>query len=123
MNSTGYAIVITGALISVVGSLIVFNLKSIKKCISSLFERIDKQDEDLKSYKDDFQNLKIDSERRFVNSETFLRETGFTRRTLERLSTSQDRIEGKLSVVDKLPEISGNIAREIVKEMKNGDKK
>lgn len=122
MNSTAYAVAIIGALVSIIGALIVFNLRSIKKCISSIFGRMDKQDSNIQTYKNDVQNLKVDSERRFVNSETFLRETGFTRRTLERLSTSQDRIEGKLSVVDKLPEISGNIAREIVKEMKNGDK-
>ncbi len=67
-------------------------------------------------------DCKVDCERQFVNSELFLRETGFQRRALEKLSASVNRLEGNLKVVDKLPQISGEIARQVVREMKNGEK-
>ena len=65
-------------------------------------------------------DCKIDCERTFVNTELFLRETGFTRRSMDKLTGSVNRIEGKLTVVEKLPQIVGQISREIVKEMRNG---
>ena len=62
-----------------------------------------------------------DCERSFVDKELFLRETGFTRRTLEAVSSSLNKLDGKLTVVEKLPKICGDISREIVREMKNGN--
>ena len=68
----------------------------------------------------DFSKCKVDCERNFVNSEIFLRETGYTRRSVQSLTESVNRMEGTLRVVEKLPQICGDISREIVKEMKNG---
>jgi hypothetical protein len=69
----------------------------------------------------DFQKCKVDCERSYVKTEVFLRETGFARRALEGLTASVNRLDGKLTVVEKLPQICGDISRNIVKEMKNGD--
>ncbi len=118
---------IIGAAIVVVGSLIVLNLRSIKDCLRSYGKRIDKQDNqiekaqtDVKIVQTDFSVCKVDCERSFVNKELFLRETGFTRRTLENVTAAVNRLDGKLTVVEKLPQICGDISREIVKEMRNG---
>jgi len=119
MPLTVFAVVIGGCL-SVVGSLIVLNLRSIKQCITKFERRIEKQDNAVRELETGFTACKIDCDRTFVNSEVFLRETGFARRTLENLSSSVSRLEGKLTVVEKLPQICGDISREIVKEMKNG---
>ena len=119
--------IIAAALLAIVGSLIVLNLRSIKSCIRSFTQRVDKQDnqiekakDDMKSLGKDFTKCKVDCERSFVSAELFLRETGFTRRSIETLNQSVNRMEGKLTVVEKLPQICGDISREIVKEMKNG---
>lgn len=119
--------VIVGGCISVIGAMIAFNLRSIKKCLSGLGLRIDKQDDRIEKTRDEVIALsgsmsacKIDCDRTFVNSEVFLRETGFARRTMENVTSAVNRVEGKLTVVEKLPQICGNISREIVKEMKNG---
>jgi len=121
------AAVLVGGCLAIVGSLIVLNLRSIKSCLRSFTRRIDKQDGQIEKAKDsvnslgkDLRECKIDCERSFVNAELFLRETGFTRRSLQTLTTSVNRIEGKLTVVEQMPKIVGDISREIVKEMKNG---
>lgn len=120
-------IVIATALLGIVGSLIILNLRSIKGCISSFAQRADKHDkliersqEKLSGVGEDFAKCKVDCERNFVSSELFLRETGYTRRSMQSLTESVNRMEGKLTVVEKLPQICGDISREIVKEMKNG---
>lgn len=119
---------IVGSAAALVGTLIVLNLRSIKHCVRKLGSRIDKQDENIEKTGDKVQTLqtqfavcKDDCHRTFVDGEVFLRETGFARRTLEKVTASVNRLDGKLTVVEKLPQICGDISREIVKEMKNGE--
>lgn len=111
---------IIGAAIVVVGSLIVLNLRSIKHCVRGVDQKINKAEDDVKTMQTDFATCKVDCERTFINKELFLRETGFQRRTLEILNASVNKLDGKLTVVEKLPQICGDISREIVKEMRNG---
>lgn len=119
---------IVGVCLTIVGALIILNLKSIKECLRNLTGRTDKQDTKIEKLSGNVEGLsgsiadcKVDCERRFVNSELFLRETGFQRRALETQSQTLSRMEGKLTVVDKMPQIAGDIARAVVKEMKNGE--
>lgn len=119
--------VVIGGCLSIVGGLIVFNLQSIKKCLASLSDKLSKQDAKIDSHADKIAtletsqaNCKTDCFRSFVSSEAFLRETGFQRRSMEKLTNAVSRLDGKLTVVEKLPQICGDISREIVKEMKNG---
>jgi len=116
-------IAIATALLAVVGSLIVVNLHGIKACINKLVNRVDGQDKVISRLSDRQAACKIDCERQFVKSEVFLRETGFQRRAMEGLTASVNRVEGNLKVVEKLPEISGQIARQVVAEFKNGENK
>jgi len=119
--------VLVGGCLAIVGSLIVLNLRSIKSCLRGFTARSDRQDkqieknqEKLGSIGTGFAECKVDCERNFVSAELFLRETGYTRRSMQSLTESVNRMEGKLTVVEKLPQICGDISREIVKEMKNG---
>lgn len=121
------AIVIATALLGIVGSLIILNLRAIKGCLRTFTQRVEKQEKQIEKAQEkltgigtDFQKCKVDCERSFVSTELFLRETGFTRRSMQNLTTSVNRIEGKLTVVEQMPKIVGDISREIVKEMKNG---
>lgn len=109
-------------LVSIVGALIIVNLKSIKDCLRKLTTRTDKQDERIAEIAAGQADCKIDCERRFVTAEGFLRETGFQRREMGKMADGLARIEGKLGVTEKLPEICGKIASQVVKEMKNGEK-
>jgi len=111
---------IVGAATVVVGSLIVVNLRSIKHCVKGVDNRITKAEDRVENIQSSFATCKVDCERTFVPKEAFLRETGFQRRSLDNLTAGMNRLEGKMTVVEQLPKISGNIAREIVKELKNG---
>jgi len=104
---------VAGAAIVVVGTLIVLNLRSIK-------DSVGKAEGSVENLKNKQVACKVDCERTFVDKELFLRETGFARRSLENLNASVNRLDGKLTVVEKLPQICGDISREIVKEMRNG---
>ena len=120
--SLAVVIVITGPLLAFIGTLIIINLHSIKSCITTIVDRQDRQDNTIRSLSGNQAACKIDCERQFVTGELFLRETGFQRRAIEKLSVSVNRIEGNLKVVEKLPQISGEIARNVVREFKNGEK-
>ena len=113
--------VFVGGCLAIVGSLIVLNLRSIKHCLRNQDRQVEKTQDDIKQLQTNFMSCKIDCDRTFVQSEVFLRETGFARRALESLTASINRLDGKLTVVEKLPQICGDISREIVKEMKNGE--
>lgn len=120
-------IVVVGGCLAIVGSLIVLNLRSIKGCLRNFTERMNRQDKTISNVQRDIMNLqstytacRLDCDRTFVGGEVFLRETGFARRSLESLTASVNRLDGKLTVVEKLPQICGDISRAIVSEMKNG---
>lgn len=49
----------------------------------------------------------------FVDAEQWLRSEGYTRRQLDKLIDSYGRIETRLDLADRLPEISGQIAERI----------
>ncbi|MHC4620350.1 MAG: hypothetical protein ACYTEQ_21585 [Planctomycetota bacterium] len=108
-------------LLSIIGALIVLYLRSIKSCIHKSNQRVETARADVTGLEKDFRDCKLDCDRTFVSAELFLRETGYTRRSLETLTASVNRMEGKLTVVDQLPQICGDISREIVKEMRNGE--
>ena len=113
---------IIGAAIVVVGTLIVLNLRSIKGCIGNIGQQATKAESAVENLKAKQAACKVDCERSFVDKELFLRETGFARRSLEKVTTAVDRLDGKLTVIEKLPQIVGDISRSIIKEMNNGDK-
>ena len=112
---------VVGAAGGIIGALLLLYLRSIKACIRKADDRSEKTKSDVAGLETKMSQCKTDCERSFVDKELFLRETGFTRRTLEAVSSSLNKLDGKLTVVEKLPKICGDISREIVREMKNGN--
>ena len=54
----------------------------------------------------------------FVSKEDWVRSEGYTRKELKSVTATLSRIEGKLDITERLPEICGQIAREIVQNNK-----
>src|SRR4030042_3536014 len=102
------------ALIGVIGSFIILYLRSIKSELKIFTDRLEKTQDGLSVVRTEFANCKVDCERNFISWELFLRETGYTRRSIENLTQSVNRMEGTLKVVEKLPQICGDISRSIV---------
>lgn len=114
-------VAIVGMLVSIVGTLIVVNLHSIKSSVSDVASRLNRQDTKIVAAVAEQKDCKVDCERRFVSTELFLRETGHSRHAMEQLTASVNRLEGKFTIVEQIPQIAGNIARQVVSEMKNGE--
>ena len=119
-------VIIAAALLSIVGSLIIFNLRSIKTCVHSFAVRVDKQDiqiekagEELKKFYADLASCKVDCDRNTVSKEDWVRSEGFTRREIKEIAGTLHRIEGKFGIVEKIPEICGGIVREVITQLNN----
>jgi len=119
--------VLVGGCLAIVGSLIVLNLRSIKSCLSSFTQRIDRQDILIEKAGDEVRGLtmnmsacKVDCDRNTVSKEDWVRSEGYTRKEIKELASTLNRIEGKITVVEKIPEICGGIVREVVTQLNNG---
>jgi len=109
--------ILLSAAAALIGMLLLWNFRMLVK-------RLDGQDERVKTIETELKEIRSRKEscqQEFVSGELFLRETGFQRRAIEKLLESINRLEGNLKVIEKLPEISGEIARKIVREFKNGE--
>ena len=111
--------ILLSAAAALIGVLVLWNLKMLVKRLDAQEIRINK----IEARQETINLRKETCQQEFVSGELFLRETGFQRRAIENLSASMNRLEGNLKVIEKLPEISGEIARKIVHEFKNGENK
>jgi len=125
--SLSIVIALIGGCLAIVGSLITLNLRSIKSCLRNFSERINKQDTqieksqaDVKGFGENIRNCKIDCSRNMVSKEDWVRSEGYTRRELKELSSTLNRIEGKFAIVEKVPEICGNVVHAVMKELNSG---
>lgn len=107
-------------LATAVSALAILYLRSIKQCLLALVNRIDRQDDQIAKSQDDltdltrkFSDCKVDCERNTVSKEDWVRSEGINGKKLDDVNNALHRIEGQLQVTNKLPEICGQIAREI----------
>lgn len=115
-----------GGLATVVGALIVLYLKSIKQSLCSFGARIDKQDDRIDHNLNQINKLgtrmstwQMEAGQSLVSKEDWVRGEGYSRREIKSLADSMTRIEGKLEIVQKLPEICGQIAHQVAVTMKS----
>jgi hypothetical protein len=120
--------IIVGFLLSLVGGMIVFYLRSIKQFLDGMGTRLDKQDNRIDASQAEvnrmarqFAECKVDCERNTVSKEDWVRSEGYTRKEIKSITTILHRMEGKLEVVERLPEICGQIARQVTEQALKGD--
>jgi hypothetical protein len=118
MNPWQIAATVIGTLLSIMGSLILWNLQCIKSGLANVAARLQTQDEKINSLEKSYLVFRQTCQQEFVGKEDWLREAGNNREELSKVSITLSRMEGKMDVADKLPAICGNITREVVKEMK-----
>jgi biotin operon repressor len=118
------ALLVIGLLLSGIGTLLGMNLQSIKKCIKNLSERIDKQGyriDEVEKLGNQLAKCQVECTRNYVSKEDWVRSEALTRQKLGEVAETLARINGKLDVVEQLPNITGKIAREIAIALKSGD--
>ena len=116
---------VVGALLSLVGGLIIFYLRSIKQTLEMYGKRTDRNELDIKTLTNQVTTCKIDCNRTTVSKEDWVRSEGYTRTELKQISQAIANLSGKLEVTAKLPEICGKIAQQIVQaqQANQGDNK
>lgn len=113
---------------SIIGGLVLRNQKLQDERHQTIKELVENQSLDIKGHTKDITRIesalglcKVDCTQKFVTTEQFVREAGFVRRTMENLTAAINRMEGSLQIMNKMPEIVGQIASNIVKQLKEGD--
>lgn len=104
--------ILLSAAATIIGMLVLFYLKSLSR-------RLETTENDVSHIRRDFMTCKIDCDRNNVNKEDWVRSEAFTRNKLDGVAATLNRMEGKLDIVEKIPQIAGNIAREIAGQMNN----
>jgi len=116
-------ITIIGVLISgMIGVLILYLRKidsKIDKNIEDMTKRLDNHDTKIDQINVNFAACKIDCERNTVSKEDWVRSEGYTRTEIKKFTEVLGRIEGKLTIIERLPEITGQITRSIVEGLKH----
>jgi hypothetical protein len=117
MTTTIITAIVAGCL-ALVGSLIVFSLRSIKDCIHQFIPRVDKCENSIREIDKTIAACKVDCDRNMVSKEDWVRSEGYTRKELKGLGNTLARIEGKVAITEKIPELCGNMVRDILKDSK-----
>lgn len=72
---------------------------------------------DLKSISDSQLACKIDCTREFVTAEAYVRSSAYDRQKIDQISDTLNRMAGNMAVIEKLPQISGEIAANITRQI------
>ncbi len=103
--------VILGGAATICSSMVLFNLRSMSR-------RIEKVETIQAAMANQFIACKVDCDRNTVSKEDWVRSEGYTRRGIDKVSKQLAELDGKLTVVEKLPEICERIARGVAKQIK-----
>lgn len=99
-----------------IGGLVLYNLKSLKCYI----DKLDRRMGELEAEQKRLAERKQECQRDFVSSESWIRSESFTRSKLDSIAEAVGKLAGSLKVVEQMPQICGQIARDIIREMKGG---
>ena len=89
---------------TIISSLVLYKLTSLDK-------RIEKHDSDIRQLERKMAECKIDCDRSNVSKEDWVRSEGYKRQEIKGFGDVLNRIEGKLCIIEQLPDIIGNTVR------------
>ena len=107
--------IIVGAAASFVSAIMLYQLKALQSQITASGQRMTKIEDDIKK----FGCQKDECRKDFVDKVDYIRNVTRVEKLMEKLLEGFSEMNGRLTVVDKLPQISASIAREVIKEMKS----
>ena len=80
--------------------------------------QVDEQARDLSALRQSQAVCKIDCTREFVPAENWIRSETYTRQKLDQVGERMAELAAAIRLAEKMPEIAGNMARAIVRELK-----
>jgi len=105
---------------SVISALVLRNQSLQDKRYEDMKQQVTRHEDSIQQIQKRLGDCKVDCTQRFVPTEQFVREAGFVRRSMDNFTATLNRIDGTLQVINKLPELCGQIASNIVKHFKDG---
>jgi len=105
---------VLGLAATIIGGLVLYNLKGLKSYIDKLDTRMDR----LESRQHALSTHKQDCQREFVSAEAWIRSESFTRHKLDGIADAVAKLAGSMKVIEQMPQICGQIARDMLREMK-----
>ncbi len=106
---------VAGILISTLAALY---LKAIKQCITKQSDSITNLDTKVSNVVADQAACKNECTRTYVDKVDFIRNVTKQERTLESLIRITAEIKGGLAIIEKIPQLCGEVTRQIVKDFK-----
>ncbi len=113
MNVYNLMAIIISSASGLIGALILVNLKTLTQSIAKMDKRIDGQDKKIEKLIERKNFCNQD----FVGKVDYIRSVNSLEGTMKKLLESVSELKGTMEVVRQMPQICGNIAREIAKEM------
>ena len=104
-------------LASIIGYLVLRNQKLQDERYRAMEPRVTQHGAKIDQIDISIRDCKVDCHREFVTAESFVRSESYTRKKLDQVLEGLAGLTARVQVADKLPEIAGNIAREIVAHM------
>jgi hypothetical protein len=104
---------VIGGILSLLNGLGLFALARLSK-------RLDNQDAKIDDINKRFTVCKVDCSQKTVTKEDWVRSEALTRQKLDTVAETMAKINGKLEIVQQLPDIAGRIAREVANALKSG---
>jgi len=111
-----------GSLAALVGALVLWNLRLLREEMRKFSVRVEKNETSIEKLQNTFSARRIDCDREFATKEEYVRSESYTRAKLDQVLSTVARMEGALKISAKMPEIIGQVVREIVRELQIGDK-
>lgn len=106
------------AALALINAMILFHLRRINIGIEKLEKRIDAQDGKITNVISDQNICKKNCYESFVDKVDFVRAVTKSESTNQELLVLVSELKGSMKLVEQMPAIAGNIAREVVKEMR-----
>ena len=115
------AISVAGILAAIISALLIFNLRSIRECLTKLNGRIDDQDTRIAALNGRQTDCRAECDRNTVSKEDWVRSEGWTRSEIKQVMAAMNKLSGQLTVIEKLPQITGAIVKEVVREIQKSE--
>lgn len=95
-----------------------FSMQSLKESIASTAAKQSADSARITALAEKMSICKIDCDRSMVSKEDWVRAEGYTRQLLEKVSLQLAEMQGQIQITDKMPEIVGQIVRQVVSEIR-----
>lgn len=112
------ALIILGVAFTAISAMVAYYLSTIKQTMEKYGSRIDGHDEKFLQLNSKLDLCKVGCQQDMVGKVDWVRSEGYTRKLLQDQTALINQLLGKMSVVEQMPQICGQIAREIASQMK-----